>query len=72
MLLDKAMDEKLMSIEDLNDNNSKKLMQINEEKVSEFSDLLNFEIVEDLQRNLSIEGDILKSEVKIDNLEEIK
>jgi DNA anti-recombination protein RmuC len=67
MLLDRAMDENIMSIEDLNENNSKKLLQINEERVSEFSDLLNFEIVEDFQRNLSIEAD-----VKIDNLEEIK
>lgn len=61
-----------MSIEDFNENNSKKLLQINEERVSEYSDLLNFEIIEDLQRNLSIDGEILKNEVKIDSIEEIK
>ena len=61
-----------MSIEDFNENNSKKLLQINEERVSEYSDLLNFEIIEDLQRNLSIDGEILKNEVKIDSVEEIK
>ena len=61
-----------MSIEDFNENNSKKLLQINEERVSEYSDLLNFEIIQDLQRNLSIDGEILKNEVKIDSVEEIK
>ena len=61
-----------MSIEDFNENNSKKLLQINEERVSEYSDLLNFEIIEDLQRNLSIDGEILKNEVKIESIEEIK
>lgn len=36
------------------------------------SDLLNFEMIEDLKRNCSIENDNSKYECNIDNSEEIK
>lgn len=74
MLLDNAMDEKVISIEDFNENYNKKLKQINEEEVSDTasSDLLNFEMLEDMKRNCSIENDNSKYEGISENIEEIK
>lgn len=74
MLLDNAMDEKVISIEDFNENYNKKLKQINEEEVSDTasSDLLNFEMLEDMKRNCSIENDNSKYEGISENIEIIK
>lgn len=74
MLLDNAMDEKVISIEDFNENYNKKLKQINEEEVSDTasSDLLNFEMLEDMRRNCSIENDNSKYEGISENIEIIK
>ena len=74
MLLDNAMDEKVISIEDFNENYNKKLKQINEEEVSDTasSDLLNFEMLEDMRRNCSIENDNSKYEGISEHIEIIK
>jgi hypothetical protein len=74
MLLDSALDEKVISIEDFNENYNKNLKQINEEEVSDTasSDLLNFEMLEDMKRNCSIENESSKFESIADNIEEIK
>jgi hypothetical protein len=74
MLFDSALDEKVISIEDFNENYNKNLKQINEEEVSDTasSDLLNFEMLEDMKRNCSIENDSSKFEGNGDNIEEIK
>ena len=68
------MDEKVISIEDFNENYNKKLKQINEEEVSDTasSDLLNFEMLEDMRRNCSIENDNSKYEGISENIEIIK